>query len=81
MRFLLYISQEIGTYHGHAVNVLLELGLHNPLAAGIGRQGESEWALARRVLSQLPPLHPTRTRTRQTAIDEIRPLYIVAITA
>jgi hypothetical protein len=36
------------------VSVLLELGLHNPVAAGIGRQGESEWALARRLLAQLP---------------------------
>lgn len=36
------------------VSVLLELGLHNPLAAGIGRHGESEWALARRLLAQLP---------------------------
>jgi Transposase DDE domain len=36
------------------VSVLLELGLHNPLAAGIGRDGESEWALARRLLAQLP---------------------------
>jgi hypothetical protein len=34
--------------------VLLEVGLHNPLAAGIGRQGESEWALAQRLLSHLP---------------------------
>jgi Transposase DDE domain len=34
--------------------VLLELGLHNPLAAGIGRHGESEWALAHRLLAQLP---------------------------
>jgi hypothetical protein len=34
--------------------VLLELGMHNPLAAGIGRQGESEWELARRLLAQLP---------------------------
>lgn len=34
--------------------VLLEIGLHNPLAAGIGRQGESEWALALRLLAQLP---------------------------
>jgi hypothetical protein len=34
--------------------VLLELGLHNPLAAGIGRHGESEWALALRLLTQLP---------------------------
>lgn len=37
-----------------SVNVLLELGVHHPLAAGIGREGESEWALARRVLAQLP---------------------------
>jgi hypothetical protein len=35
-------------------NVLLEVGLHNPIAAEIGRVGESEWALARRVLRQLP---------------------------
>lgn len=34
--------------------VLLELGLHNPVAAAIGRQGESEWALAQRLLAQLP---------------------------
>jgi hypothetical protein len=33
---------------------LLEVGLHNPLAAAIGRQGESEWALAQRLLAQLP---------------------------
>jgi hypothetical protein len=37
-----------------SVNVLLELGLHNPLAAGIGRQGESEWELARQMLAHLP---------------------------
>jgi len=36
------------------VSVLLEVGLHNPLAAGIGQQGESEWELSRRVLAQLP---------------------------
>jgi hypothetical protein len=35
--------------------VLLEVGLHNPLAAAIGRQGESEWVLARQLLGQLPP--------------------------
>ena len=34
--------------------VLLEVGLHNPLAAAIGRNGESEWALAQRLLAQLP---------------------------
>ena len=34
--------------------VLLEVGLHNPLAAAIGRDGESEWALAHRLLAQLP---------------------------
>lgn len=34
--------------------VLLEVGRHNPLAAAIGRQGESEWALALRLLKQLP---------------------------
>jgi hypothetical protein len=36
------------------VAVLLELGVHNPLAAAIARQGESELALARRLLAQLP---------------------------
>jgi hypothetical protein len=34
--------------------VLLEVGLHNPLAAAIGRRGESEWALAQRLLAQVP---------------------------
>jgi hypothetical protein len=34
--------------------VLLELGLHNPVAAAIGRAGESEWALALQTLAQLP---------------------------
>lgn len=36
------------------VAVLLELGVHNPLAAAIARHGESELALARRLFSQLP---------------------------
>jgi len=36
-------------------SVLLELGHHNPLAAAIGRRGESEWELARRLLAHLPP--------------------------
>ncbi len=34
--------------------VLLEVGLHNPLAAAIGRAGESEWVLALQLLAQLP---------------------------
>jgi hypothetical protein len=34
--------------------VLLELGLHNPVAAAIGRDGESEWALALQALADLP---------------------------
>jgi hypothetical protein len=34
--------------------VLLEIGWHNPLAAAIGRQGQSEWELARGLLSHLP---------------------------
>ena len=34
--------------------VLLEIGLHNPLAAGIGRRGQSEWTLALGLLAQLP---------------------------
>jgi len=33
------------------VAVLVELGLHNPLAAAIGAEGESEMALSKRVLS------------------------------
>jgi hypothetical protein len=35
-------------------SVLLELGLHNPLAAAIGRQQESESSVSRRLLAQLP---------------------------
>lgn len=34
--------------------VLLELGSHNPLAAAIGRDGQSEWALASELLGALP---------------------------
>lgn len=34
--------------------VLLEVGLHNPLAAVIGQRGESEWTLALRLLARLP---------------------------
>jgi hypothetical protein len=34
--------------------VLTELGMHNPLAAAIGKEGESEAALARRVMRALP---------------------------
>ena len=34
--------------------VLLELGLHHPLAAAIGRGGQSQWALALELLAQLP---------------------------
>jgi hypothetical protein len=36
------------------VAVLLEVGVHNPLAAAIARKGESELALARRLFAQLP---------------------------
>ena len=36
------------------VAVLLELGMHNPLAAAIARHGESELALARRLFAHLP---------------------------
>ena len=35
--------------------VMVELGLHNPLAAALGAQGESEMVLAQRVLSAQPP--------------------------
>jgi hypothetical protein len=34
--------------------VLVELGLHNPLAAALGAHGESEMVLAKQVLSALP---------------------------
>jgi len=34
--------------------VLVELGVHNPLAAEIGADGESEMTLAKRLLSRLP---------------------------
>lgn len=34
--------------------VLVEVGLHNPVAAAVGRDGESEWALALELLPQLP---------------------------
>jgi hypothetical protein len=34
--------------------VVVELGLHNPIAAAIGRAAESEWALALTVLPQIP---------------------------
>jgi len=37
-----------------ATTVLLEVGLHNPLAAAIGRHGEYEWDLAGGLLAQLP---------------------------
>lgn len=36
------------------VAVMVELGLHNPLAAALGANGESEMRLARRVLSAQP---------------------------
>lgn len=34
--------------------VLLEVGLHNPLAAAIGHRGQSEWELAMSLLAQIP---------------------------
>jgi Transposase DDE domain len=34
--------------------VLLEVGLHNPLAAAIGHHGQSEWKLALSLLAQIP---------------------------
>lgn len=35
-------------------SVLVEIGLHNPLAAAIGHDGRSEWELTRSLLAQLP---------------------------
>jgi hypothetical protein len=37
-----------------STSVLLELGLHNPLAAAIGPQGQSEWELSLSLLARLP---------------------------
>jgi len=37
-----------------STRVLLELGLHNPLAAAIGPQGQSEWELSLGLLARLP---------------------------
>src|SRR5208337_1269580 len=37
-----------------STSVLLELGLHNPLAAAIGHQGQSEWELSLGLLAHLP---------------------------
>src|SRR2546428_13638274 len=34
--------------------VLLEVGLHNPLAVGVGQRGPSEWELALGFLARLP---------------------------
>ena len=34
--------------------VMLEIGLHNPIAAEIAREGESEWQLATRLIKKLP---------------------------
>lgn len=34
--------------------VLMEVGLHNPVAAAIGRRGQSDWELAHGLLAQLP---------------------------
>lgn len=37
-----------------STSVLLELGLHNPLAAAIGHKGQSEWDLSLGLLARLP---------------------------
>lgn len=37
------------------VSVLLEIGLHNPVAAAIAREQESEWELSMRLIKHLPP--------------------------
>ena len=37
-----------------STSVLLELGLHNPLAAAIGHKGQSEWDLSLSLLARLP---------------------------
>jgi hypothetical protein len=35
-------------------SVLLEIGLHNPVAAAIGRKGQAEWELTQSMLAHLP---------------------------
>jgi hypothetical protein len=37
-----------------STSVLLELGLHNPLAAAIGGEGQKEWELSGSLLAELP---------------------------
>jgi hypothetical protein len=37
-----------------STSVLLEVGLHNPLAAAIGHKGQSEWELSLGLLARLP---------------------------
>jgi len=43
-----------GAFPKVGVAVLVELGLHNPLAAALGAKGESEIVLAKQVLSTQP---------------------------
>jgi len=43
-----------GAFAKIVTGVLLEVGLHNPVAAAIGHHGQSEWQLALSLLAQLP---------------------------
>jgi hypothetical protein len=43
-----------GAFAKLKASVLVELFCHNPLAARLGRRGESEWKLSQQMLSQLP---------------------------
>jgi hypothetical protein len=69
--------------------VLLEIGLHNPLAAAIGRQGQSEWELAslyaqrwehelyyRQLKRQLRRSEVLQSHTVETAAQEIAALVL-----
>jgi len=53
-RQVLERARDSAAFAKMTTGVLLELGLHNPLAAAIGRGGQSEWALALELLAQLP---------------------------
>jgi hypothetical protein len=52
------------------VAVMVELGLHNPLAAAVGVQGESEMVLAKRVL-MAQPAHSLLLSDRYYGVGEV----------
>jgi len=56
--------------------VLVELGMHNPLAAAIGRHGESAGELARRLLAPLPKAALVAAERAQVAQGELPALRV-----